>query len=83
MNSLLQNWAIKNILTAILLLGVLLLIKRLAKREYWRLAAREIRQKKTAMISFWILCLYLLIALLHGLGRWLDRLYLNQASFKH
>jgi peptide/nickel transport system permease protein len=68
MNSLLQNWAIKNILTAVLLLGLLLLSRRLAKREYWRLAAREIRQKKMAVISFWILCLYLLIALLDSFG---------------
>lgn len=68
MTSLLQNWAIKNVITAILLLGLLLLIRKLARREYWRLAAREIRQKKGAVISFWMLCLYLLIALLDSFG---------------
>lgn len=68
MTSLLQNWTIKNILTASLLLGLLLLIWKLSQREYWRLAAREIRQKRRAVLCFWVLCLYLLVALLDSFG---------------
>jgi len=68
MTAILQTWAFKNTLTTILVLVLILLIVKLSRREYWRLAGREIRQKKGTMLCFWILCLYMAIALLDSFG---------------
>lgn len=68
MHKLLHSWTIKNLITALIIFLLLFFARKLSKREYWRLAAREIKQKKAAVLSFFILSAYLLIAILDSFG---------------
>ncbi len=61
-------WFVQNLIVAALLLGAVLLACTAAKREYWRLAGRELRARKGAMVSAAILSAYLLVALLDSVG---------------
>lgn len=63
-----QSWAGRNTIVLLLLAGLLVLLVRLSRREYWRLAVREIIQSKLAVLSFVLLCLYALVAVLDSVG---------------
>ncbi|NLF94574.1 MAG: ABC transporter permease [Oligosphaeraceae bacterium] len=64
----LQSWSGRNAIVLLLLAGLLGLLLQLSRREYWRLAGREIIQSKLAVISFVLLCLYALVAVLDSVG---------------
>ena len=52
-----------------LLIGILAWIGvRMSRREYWRVAFRQVFLRRGVRISFAILCLYTLIALLDSVG---------------
>ena len=68
MNSFFHSWLVQNILTVTVAASVAVIAAVLARREYWRVAAREIWRRKTARISFVILSLYASIALLDSIG---------------
>lgn len=61
-------WLLQNILTVALLLALALCAWLLCRRETWRIAVREIRQKRLAMASFVVLALYSGIAVLDSVG---------------
>ena len=63
-----QSWAGRNTIVLLLLAGLLVLLLRLSRREYWCLAVREIIQSKLAVLSFVLLCLYALVAVLDSVG---------------
>lgn len=62
------TWLCKNTLVLALVVGAIFAVWRMSKREYWRLAVRELLGRKIAVISFCVLCLYGGIALLDSLG---------------
>jgi peptide/nickel transport system permease protein len=62
------NWYFHD---ALLLLFILLLVwigRRLSRQAYWRLAIRELKQRRIAVASFYVLCFYVTIALLDSVG---------------
>ncbi len=63
-----NNWHFKN--GVVLCLAVLLawVGRRLAKREYWRVAMREVFQRRMVKACFAVLCVYTLVALLDSVG---------------
>ena len=63
-----NSWLVQNILTVTIALAVVIIACLLARREYWRVAAKEIWQRKAARVSFVILLLYAAIALLDSIG---------------
>ena len=63
-----MSWFISNsIVVALLALGVWL-FAAMRRREYWRLAGRELLAKKSAVVSGAILAAYLLVAVLDSVG---------------
>lgn len=70
----LASWWGQDIIVGLLLIGLVLLVWRFSKREYWRLAYREVTAKKRAVVCFAILCLYASIAVLDSVG-WKMPLY--------
>ena len=63
-----MSWFISNsIVAALLALGVWL-FAAMRRREYWRLAGRELLAKKSAVVSGAILAAYLLVAVLDSVG---------------
>ena len=60
-----------NLLLIALIAAAILLIRYASGREYWRNAARQVRRRLLAMVSFAILLAYLLIGLLDSVG-WQD-----------
>lgn len=63
-----MSWTCQNLIVlALLLLGVWL-FTAMRRREYWRLAGREILARKSAVVSGAILAAYLLIAVLDSVG---------------
>ncbi|MBR4221140.1 MAG: hypothetical protein IKR81_08305, partial [Victivallales bacterium] len=67
-NSFFNSWLVQNIVTMVIAASVLVVACVLARREYWRVAAREIWRRKAARFSFVILLLYASIALLDSIG---------------
>ena len=63
-----NSWLVQNILTVTIAAAVAVIACLLARREYWRVAAREIWRRKAARVSFVILLLYASIALLDSIG---------------
>ena len=63
-----MSWIWQNLLTSGLVVILALLVWRLSHREYWRLAAREIKTRKGAMVCAVILACYAVIALLDSIG---------------
>jgi ABC-type dipeptide/oligopeptide/nickel transport system permease subunit len=61
-------WFLQNICTAALLLTLAASACLLSRREAWRIAVREIRQKRLALLSACILALYGAIAVLDSVG---------------
>lgn len=63
-----MSWLTQNlIVVALLLLGVWLW-RAASRREYWRLAAREVSCRRGALLSGAILACYLLVAVLDSVG---------------
>ncbi len=63
-----NSWWFQNLLVVLLLAVLTLIGWRLSRREYWRLAYREVRQRRGAVICFFVLCLYVVIALADSVG---------------
>ena len=63
-----NSWWFQNLLVVLLLAVLTLIGWRLSRREYWRLAYREVRQRRGAVICFFVLCLYIVIALADSVG---------------
>lgn len=66
-----MSWLTQNILTLTLLTGAAAIIWLMSRHEYWRLAAREIFARKSALISAVILALYMAVAIADSIG-WRD-----------
>jgi len=63
-----NNWYLQDVLVAALLIFLVWIGRRLSRQPYWRLAIREVRQRRIAVAAFYVLCVYGLIALLDSLG---------------
>ncbi len=63
-----RSWPCQNAIVALLLVGTIVFLWRLSRREYWRLAARELRSRKGAMVCAAILSLYAVVAVLDSVG---------------
>ena len=50
-----NSWWFQNLLVVLLLAVLTLIGWRLSRREYWRLAYREVRQRRGAVICFFVL----------------------------
>lgn len=74
------SWPVQNTIVILLFAFFAFFAWRLSKRDYWRLAAKEIAHKKAAVISFVILAIYLAIAVLDSVG-W-SRPLINKESGK-
>ena len=68
MAALWHNWYLQDALVGLLLLWSLALGRRLRTQPYWRLAVREIAQRRIAVVSFWIIAVYTAIALADSVG---------------
>lgn len=63
-----MSWLLQNILTLAILAGAAAIVRSMSRREYWRIAAREIFARKSALISAFILALYLAVAITDSIG---------------
>ena len=66
-----RSAAYHNLLLIAMIVAAILLIRYAAHREYWRNAARQVRVRRLAMVSFAILSVYVLVGLLDSI-RWGD-----------
>ena len=55
-------------IVAVLVAVLAVVAWRLSRREYWRLAAREVMQRRLGMLSFCVISVYVAIALLDSVG---------------
>ncbi len=67
-DSFFSSWAVQNSITIAIVAVVAAVAFTLSRREYWRVAAREVMHNRLAMASFAILSLYALVALLDSVG---------------
>ena len=63
-----NNWYVQDGLVAILVLVIVRISWTLSRKEYWRIAFRQVFQRKLIVVSFAILCLYAAVALLDSIG---------------
>lgn len=63
-----NSWAVQNSITIAIVAIVAVVAVVLSRREYWRLAAKEVWHRRMAMVSFGILLLYALVAVLDSVG---------------
>ena len=63
-----MSWTCQNLIVLALLLLGTWLFYAMRRREYWRLAGREILSRKSAVVSGVILAVYLVIAVLDSIG---------------
>ncbi len=68
MSTFFYSWPCQNAVTVLLVACVAALACHLARQEYWRLAFREVRLHKAAVVSFFILAFYVLVALMDSIG---------------
>ena len=66
-----RSGAYRNLLLIAMIAAAILLIRYASRQEYWRNAARQVRRRRLAMISFAVLSVYILIGLLDSI-RWGD-----------
>ena len=66
-----RSGAYRNLLLLAMIAAAILLIRYAARQEYWRNAARQVRGRRLAILSFGILSVYLLVGLLDSI-RWAD-----------
>ena len=64
----LSSWPAQNLLVAAILLALVTVVWFASRREYWRLAYREVCHRRVAVVSFWILVAYSAVALLDSIG---------------
>ena len=64
-----RSGAYHNLLLIAMIAAAIILIRYAARREYWRNAARQVRGRRLAMISFGILSIYTVVGLLDSI-RW-------------
>ncbi len=67
-DSFFSSWAVQNAITIGIVAIVAAIAFMLSRREYWRVAAREVMHNRLAMISFVILVLYASVAFLDSIG---------------
>ncbi len=63
-----RNWYFQDGLVLLLMLVLARIGMSLARREYWRMAMRQVFQRRGAMLSFVILCIYAAVAVLDSVG---------------
>ena len=63
-----NSWGFQDMLVVALILVVTWVVMVMRKREYWRAAFRRVFKRKLARISFSILCVYCLVAMLDSIG---------------
>ncbi len=63
-----HNWYFQDALVLLLAIGCGWVAVQLRRRAYWRLAFREIRQRRLAVWSFWIIVVYSAVALCDSVG---------------
>ena len=63
-----NSWRFQDALVAAILLACFLIGRRLATREYWRMAFRQVFRRRLVRVSSVILCFYLVVALLDSVG---------------
>lgn len=63
-----SSWWTHDIVVILLILGIAWFAYTLSKRDYWRLAYREVVARKSAVVCFFIVMFYALIALLDSFG---------------
>ena len=68
MSTFFYSWPCQNAITLLLMAVLLFLAWRLSRQEYWRLAFREVRLRRAAVVSFFILMVYVLVALMDSIG---------------
>lgn len=62
------NWYFQDCIVIGLIITIFGIGRKLAKRDYWRLAFRQVFQRRSAKICFIILCLYTIIAVIDSVG---------------
>ena len=62
-----RSGAYRNLLLIAMIAAAILLIRYASRQEYWRNAARQVRRRRLAMISFAVLSVYILIGLLDSI----------------
>ncbi|MBR4674270.1 MAG: ABC transporter permease [Victivallales bacterium] len=68
LQSFFNSWVTQNLITMAIIAVVMVAAVMMSRREYWRVAAREVCQKRAARFSFVILCIYAVVALLDSIG---------------
>lgn len=63
-----SSWWTHDIVVVLFILGIAYMAYALSKREYWRLAYREVVARKGAVVCFFVVMLYALIAILDSFG---------------
>lgn len=63
-----MSWFLQNTIVILLLALAFWLVRAASKREYWRLAAREVSARRGALVCGIILACYLFIAILDSIG---------------
>lgn len=62
------TWYFHDFFVAVFVFLFVFVVWKLSRREYWRVAFREVCKRRLAVISFFILCVYGFIALLDSVG---------------
>ncbi len=62
------NWYCQDVIVAVLLVILFFTGRELSSREYWRQAFKRVFERPLICISFAILCIYVLIAVLDSVG---------------
>ncbi len=62
------NWYFQDCIVIGLIITLFGIGRKLAKRDYWRLAFRQVFQRRSAKICFIILCSYTIIAVIDSVG---------------
>lgn len=62
------NWYFHDALVFTLVAVLVTVVRRMRKRTYWRRAAKEVIKRRSAVISFYIICVYCAIAIFDSVG---------------
>ena len=64
----LASWYARNAVVGLLILFMVWLVGRLSRRPYWRMAFRQVFERRLVRFAFAILCLYTLVGFLDSIG---------------
>lgn len=64
----LTSWHAQNAVVGLLVVFMTWLVARLSRRAYWRMAFRQVFERRLVRSAFAMLCLYTLVALLDSVG---------------